>query len=372
MPMIAALLAVSFYADVLPILERRCLGCHQAGEAAPMALGSFAEARPFAKAMRDAVLSESMPPGGGLAAGEMAVLRQWAARPTAGVGARAAVMPVRPTVRGDLVLQMAEPFRVGAEATVEYQHFVLPTGQKEGRWVQAVEIRPGNRRVVHHAVAFVRTARSEFLRGGRLSVEDEVLGTYLPGEGVLRLPEGLAKWLPAGAEIVLQMHYTSTGQAESDRTEIRLEFGERPRERVYTMSVAEWEFAIPPFAAAHPVEAEFAVQTGVRVLAVTPHLHLRGRSMRVTAGETVVLDVPRYRFDWQLRRVLGKPVELAAGERIRVEATFDNSRNNPRNPDPAATVRWGEQSWQEMMVAFVDVAIPAAWPPTEIYRHKRF
>jgi hypothetical protein len=372
MPMFAALLAVTFYADVLPILERRCLGCHQAGEAAPMALGTFAEARPFAKAMRDAVVSGSMPPGGGLAAEEVAVLREWVRRPVAGGPVRQAVLPVRPTVKGDLVLRMGEPFAVGAGATVEYQHFVLPTGQNERRWIQAVEIRPGNRRVVHHAVAFVRTARSEFLRGGRLSVEDEVLGTYLPGEGVLRWPEGQAKLLPAGAEIVLQMHYTSTGQTEKDQTEVRLEFGPTPRERIYTMSVAQWEFAIPPFAKAYPVAAEFTVHTGVRVLAVTPHLHLRGRSMRVTAGETVVLDVPRYRFDWQLRRVLPRPVELAAGETIRVEATFDNSRNNPWNPDPSATVRWGEQSWQEMMVAFVDVAIPAAWPPTEIYRPKRF
>lgn len=337
-----------------------------------MALGSFSEARPFAKAMRDAVVSESMPPGGGMPAAEVAILRQWSARPVAGSPVRVAVLPVRPVLRGDLTLRMAEPFRVPAEATVAYQHFVLPTGQEQGRWIQAIEIRPGNRRVVHHAVAFVRTARSEFLRGGKLSVEDEVLGTYLPGEGVVRLPEGLAKWLPAGAEIVLQMHYTSTGQAESDQTEIRLEYGVRPRERVYTMSVAQWDFAIPPFAKAYPVEAEFTVRTGVRVLAVTPHLHLRGRSMRVTAGEQVVLDVPRYRFDWQLRRVLTKPVTLASGETIRVEATFDNSRNNPRNPDPSATVRWGEQSGQEMMVAFVDVAIPAGWPPTEIYRPKRF
>ena len=368
----AALLAVSFYTDVLPILERRCLGCHQAGEAAPMTLGSYAEARPFAKAMRDAVLRESMPPGGGLPAAEVAVLRLWAARPTPGAGARPAALPVRPTVRADLTLRMPAPFSIQPGATVDYQHFVLPTGRGKPQWIQAIEIRPGNRRVVHHAVAFVRTARSEFLRGGKLSVEDEVLGTYLPGEGGLRWPAGLAKLLPAGAEIVLQMHYTATGQAEQDQTEVRLEFGPPPRERVYTLSVAQWEFAIPPFARSYPVTAEFPVQTGVRVLAVTPHMHLRGRSMRVMAGDTLVLDLPRYRFDWQLRRVLHRPVELAAGEVIRVEATFDNSRNNPRNPDPSATVRWGEQSWQEMMVAFVEVAIPAAWPPTEIYRPKRF
>ncbi|MCA2964309.1 MAG: hypothetical protein ACK58M_24280 [Acidobacteriota bacterium] len=368
----AALLAVTFYADVLPILERRCLGCHQAGEAAPMPLGSFAEARPFAKAIRDAVLQATMPPGGGLPAAEAAVLRQWAARPAPGPGARPAVLPVRPSVRDDLTLRMPAPFPVPPGATVDYQHFVLPTGQTTPRWVQAIEIRPGNRRVVHHAVAFVRTARSEFLRGGRLSVEDEVLGTYLPGEGLLRWPAGQAKLLPAGAEIVLQMHYTATGKPEEDQTALRLEFGPPPRERVYTLSIAQWDFAIPPFAPAHPVTVAFPVQTGVRVLAVTPHMHLRGRSMRVTAGDAVVLDLPRYRFDWQLRRVLPRPVELAAGEVIRVEATFDNSPNNPRNPDPAATVRWGEQSWQEMMVAFVDVAIPAAWPPAAIYRPKRF
>ena len=370
--MLAALLAVTFYSDVLPILERRCLACHQPGEAAPMPLASFQQTRPFAKAIRDAVTSHSMPPGGSLPADELAILQQWAARPIEGAAPRPAVLPVKPTVRADLTLRMATPFSVPTSQTVDYQHFILSTGLAEPRWVQAIEIRPGNRRVVHHAVAFVRTARSEFLRGGRLSVEDEVLATYLPGEGVLRLPSGQAKLLPANAEIVLQLHYTATPQIETDQTEILLEFGPTPRERVYTLSVAQADFAIPPFAKAHPVTAEFTVQTGVRILAVTPHMHLRGRSLRVLAGDAVILDLPRYRFDWQLRQPLPKPVTLARGESIRLEATFDNSRNNPRNPDPTVTVRWGEQSWQEMLVAFVDVAIPAAWPPEEIYRPKRF
>ena len=372
MPIFAALLAVTFYSDVLPILERRCLSCHQTGEAAPMPLAAFGEARPFAKAIRDAVTSHSMPPGGALPGDEVAILRQWAARPIEGNSPRAAVLPVKPTVRADLTLRMPTPFVVPASQAVDSQHFILPTGLAQSRWVQAIEIRPGNRRVVHHAVAFVRTARSEFLRGGRLSVEDEVLATYLPGEGVLRLPPGQAKLLPAGAELVLQLHYTATSRPEEDQTEILLEFGPTPVERVYTLSVAQGEFAIPPFAKAYPVTAEFIVQTGVRILAVTPHMHLRGRSFRVLAGDRVILDLPRYRFDWQLRHSLPKPLTLARGESIRVEATFDNSRNNPRNPDPAASVGWGEQSWQEMLVAFVDVAIPAAWPPEEIYRRKRF
>jgi len=372
MPMLVALLAVTFYSDVLPILERRCLTCHQTGEAAPMPLASFRETRPFSKAIRDAVTSHSMPPGGALPPDEIAILQRWAAHPAEGNSPRAAVLPVKPTVRADLTIRMPTPFVVPASQPIEYQHFILPTGLAQSRWVQAIEIRPGNRRVVHHAVAFVRTARSEFLRGGRLSVEDEVLATYLPGEGVLRLPPGQAKLLPAGAELVLQLHYTAAPQTESDQTEILLEFGPTPRERVYTLSVAQGEFVIPPFAKAHPVTAEFTVQTEVRILAVTPHMHVRGRSLRVLAGDTVILDLPRYRFDWQLRQTLPKPLTLARGETIRVEATFDNSRNNPRNPDPSASVRWGEQSWQEMLVAFVDVAIPAAWPPEEIYRPKRF
>lgn len=371
MLLLGTLYVVSFFADVLPILERRCLGCHREGEAAPMALGSFEDARPYAKAIRDAVLRQTMPPGGGLDKKEVEILRQWAQRPVQGTP-RAVQWPEQPTVRTDLTLPMPEPFTLPKGSIIEYQHFVLPTGLKQDRWIQAIEIKPGNRRVVHHAVAFVRTVRSEFLRGGRLSVGDEVLGTYLPGGGILRLPAGTAKLLPKDSEIVLQLHYTAGAQDETDQTEVRLEFAEKPRERVYTMSIAHWEFEIPPFAAEHPVETEFRVGTGVRVLAVTPHMHLRGRSMRVTAGERVVLDVPRYRFDWQLRRELPKPVELGSGDVIRVEATFDNSRNNRQNPNPAASVRWGEQSWEEMMVAFVEVAIPADWPPEAIYKAKRF
>ena len=394
-----------FYQDVLPILEKHCQSCHRAGEAAPMALQTFEQARPYARAIRDSVLRHTMPPWFAnsapgafandprLTAEELLTVRQWAE----GGAPAGRVVPLREWTEGwrigtpDVVLTMTEPFAVPARGEVDYQHVIVPTGFTQDRWVSAIEVRPATRAHVHHAVVFVRPPRSVWLREhpvgelfpakGQalqgLSTLDEVIAVYLPGAEPHALPEAHAKLIPAGSDLIFQMHYTTNGRAAADQTRVGLVFAkERPRVRHYSLSIAQGDFAIPPNAAAHPVQASFPVNTHTEIYALAPHMHLRGKSMRVRAvepddTERVLLDVPRYDFNWQLVYRPAKPVPIPRGTRLLIDAVFDNSPANPRNPDPSATVRWGEQSREEMVVCFVDFLLPLPISPNELFRSPR-
>jgi hypothetical protein len=396
-----------FYQDVLPILERRCQSCHRAGEAAPMALQTYEQARPYARAIRDAVLRHTMPPwfadapAGAFAndprlpAAEISVLRRWA---EGGAPAGRAVGATRSWTEGwrigtpDAVVQMPTAYTVPAVGEVEYQHVIVPTGFQEDRWVTALEVRPTSRAHVHHAVVFVRPPRSVWLRSqpvgelftakgqalSGLSTLDEVMAAYLPGAEPHIFPLGSAKLIPAGSDLIFQIHYTSNGHAATDQTRLGLVFAkETPKVRVYSLSIAQGKFEIPPGARAQEVEAVFPVYTATAIYALAPHMHLRGKSMRVRAveqddTERVLLDVPKYDFNWQLVYRPAKPIPIARGTRIYVDAVFDNSAANPRNPDPRATVRWGEQSREEMAVCFVDFLLPLPISPNEIFRAPRF
>lgn len=358
--------------------------------------------------MRDAVLKKTMPPWFAdsqpgefandprLTEDEINVIRRWSDGGSPRGSGSAPQPPVFPDGWRigvpDAVFEMTEPFAIPPSGEVDYQHIIVPTGFTEGRWIQAIEVRPSNRRIVHHAVVFVRPPRSRFLRGrpvgspfsakgdalGGLSVVDEVLAAYLPGAGPLILPEQFAKFIPAGSDLIFQIHYTPAGKAETDRSRIGLVFAKQPpRHRVYSLSIAEGGFEIPPMKAAHTVRNSLTLHTAVELFAMAPHMHLRGKAMRLRAvmpdEESIdLLDVPQYDFYWQLSYRPTKPVPLPARTRIEVEAVFDNSPGNSRNPDPRQTVRWGEQSREEMMVVLMDVAIPAGLDPAEIFRPKRF
>jgi len=394
-----------FYQDVLPILEKHCQSCHRAGEVAPMALQTFEQARPYARAIRDSVLRRTMPPWFAdaapgvfvndprLTAAEISTLRQWAE----GGAPAGRVVVSRQWTEGwrigtpEAILMMTVPFAVPAKGEVDYQHVIVPTGFTQDQWVTAIEVRPESRAHVHHAVVFVRPPRSVWLRehpAGELfaakgqalrglSTLDEVIAVYLPGAEPHALPAGHAKLIPAGSDLIFQMHYTTNGRAAADQTRVGLVFAkERPRVRHYSLSIAQGDFAIPPNAAAHPVQAAFLVNTHTEIYALAPHMHLRGKSMRVRAvepdeTERVLLDVPHYDFSWQLVYRPARPVPIPRGTRLLIDAVFDNSAANRRNPDPGATVRWGEQSREEMVVCFVDFLLPLPISPNELFRAPR-
>jgi len=389
----------TFYRDVLPILQTHCQSCHRAGEIAPMAFDTYQHTRPFAAAIREQTTLRKMPPwfadpccghfwnDRSLSAAEIATLAAWA-EGKAPAGDPATAPPPLNFTEGwniaapDVVLTMPKAKAIPASGDVPYQYIILPTHFAEDRWVSMSEIRPSNRAVVHHAVAYVRPADSKWLRGAPVGVPfsaddlpegalrqdafftiSDILLVYAPGSLPDAWPTGFAKLIPAGSDIVLQMHYTTTGKSTQDQTRLGLVFAAgRPDKRVLTVQLTNDKFSIPAGEADYRVEVHGSIPNDALLLSFFPHMHLRGKTFEYNIVEPhgrirTLLRIPHYDFFWQLSYRLATPIALKAGTILEAVATFDNSRNNSHNPDPTATVTWGEQTWAEMMVGFFDVAV---------------
>ncbi len=367
-----------------------------------MSLLTYEETRPWARAIQEAVALDRMPPWFAeppherwvnshvLSADEKRTLIDWVESGAARGDPAAAPEPLE-FVEGwnigepDMVLELPEPFLVPAEGTIDYQYVVIPTDFGEDKWIEAAEVRPDRREVVHHVLAFTRPKGSKWLEGavpGKIFVPQEskkkdrkksrneyreILTGFAPGNEADSWDQaGYAKLLPAGADIVLQLHYTASGKEILDNSRIGLRFrDEPPAKRVVTMQAHNGKFVIPPGAPAHPVEARWVLNRDVELVAVLPHMHLRGKDFRFDlrfpdGRREVLLDVPKYDFDWQYYYYLKEPILLPAGTAVECFAHFDNSPNNPDNPDPTDEVRWGDQSWEEMMIGFFEVAFDAS------------
>jgi hypothetical protein len=362
----------TFTKDVAPILFNRCVDCHRTGEIAPMSLLSYQEVRPWAKSIRQRVVDRSMPPWSAdphygkfsndpsLSQKEIDTIVAWvdAGAPK---GDDKDMPPTPKFVEGwtigkpDVVLSMQEEHSVPAEGTVPYLYFSIPTGFTEDKWVQAMEIRPGNRSVVHHVIAFVQergAAPGEAQRGrGQL-------GGITPNKTGVVLAPGTARLVKAGSNIVFQMHYTTNGEATKDRTSIGLIFAKQPPIRtLVTGNAMNARFAIPPGEANHEVKSSTTFKEDVHLTSFMPHMHFRGKDFTYTAvypdgRSEILLNVPKYDFNWQLTYVLEKPIALPKGTRLDCVAHFDNSTRNKYNPDPTREVRWGDQTWEEMMIGW--------------------
>jgi len=383
---------ITFHKQVEPVLQARCQGCHRPGESAPFSMLTYKDTRPWAKAIKTAVLSRKMPPwhaepGVGhfkndrsLSQSEIDTIVKWVDS-GAEEGNRKDAPAPQPFVEGwnigkpDMVFEMPEPYEVPASGTVDYQWIVMPTGFTEDKWLQAVEVRPGDRSVVHHVIAFYRKPGSKWLADAKPGVptpkamgapetgmSDGSIGGYVPGLPAESLPRGRALLLPAGADLVLQMHYTASGKAAKDRTKVGVVFAnEPPAERSFGLGVGNSKFVIPPGAADHKVDAEITLDSDVRVVDFTPHMHLRGKAFEFRAvfpdgTREVLLRVPKYDFNWQVTYELAQERVFPKGTKIEGTAWFDNSPNNPFNPDPKVEVRFGDQTWDEMMIGFIGVA----------------
>lgn len=262
----------------------------------------------------------------------------------------------------DVTLEMGESFPVPAEGAVEYQYFVAPTGFREDRWVTAVEVRPGAPGVVHHAVIYLREPGSNWTRG---PTKADILTVYAPGGSPDVWPPGMAKLVKAGSGLVFEIHYTPNGKRATDRTRVVLQFAKSPpAKRVLTLQMANERFVIPPGARDYRVTAWGTLPNDALLLGFFPHMHLRGSAFEYTrigddGQPEILLRVKPYDFFWQLSYRLATPIPLKKGTRLQWIAWFDNSANNPRNPDPSAEVRYGQPSWEEMMIGFFDVAVDA-------------
>jgi mono/diheme cytochrome c family protein len=367
--------AVTFSKDVAPIFFKNCGACHRPGEVAPMSLLTYKEARPWARSIKEKVVSGVMPPWhADPHYGEFSNDRRLVKRDIDTIvawvdgGAKEGdpkdLPPLPRFAEGwqigkpDVVLTMGEEFNVPSEGTINYKYFVIPTGFKEDRWIQAAEIRPGNRLVVHHVIAFVvdPSAIREGL-SGRNRIDG--LAGYAPGTAATILPDGVGRLIKAGSLVVLQMHYTTNGTAQKDRTSIGLVFCKRPVEKASMGGAAmnRW-FTIPAGDGNFEVRSTYRFKDDSHIISLMPHMHLRGKDFEYRivypdGTSKVILSVPHYDFNWQTRYDLKEPIAAPKGSRLDCIAHFDNSTANKWNPDPTKNVRWGQQTWDEMMIGFV-------------------
>jgi hypothetical protein len=364
--------APTFHKDVEPILQNRCQGCHRPGEAAPMTFMNYKEVRPWAKAIRGALLTGKMPPWQAdphygkfvndlsLAKGEKETLLAWV---NAGAPEGKLADAPKPKVwnegwripQPDVVFEMPEEFSVPASGVINYQYIPVATHFTEDKWVEMLEVRPSDPSVVHHAI--VVTDVGNGFRG------EEYLAGYAPGMSPQIWKPGQARLIKANSTLVFQMHYTTNGKASRDRTKIGMIFAKQPpKQQIVAMQAAGHWLQIPPGDPNYRIEASTTLMQNCDLVGMRVHMHVRGKSMMFRAiypnGESeILLDVPKYDFNWQPYYYLETPKALPRGTRIDVTAVFDNSANNPFNPNPLATVFWGPQSWDEMMIGWFDVAV---------------
>jgi hypothetical protein len=384
--------APTFSSDVAPILYANCVGCHRPGEAAPMSLLTFGEVRPWARAIEKAVAGGVMPPWHAdapagtfenerrLTEAEKAIIARWVA--AGAPEGNPADMPAPPAFTDgwrigapDVVFEMAEDYPVPASGTVEYEYFYIPTTFTEAKWVQALEVRPGNRALVHHVLVYYqappdRTAGPPAIRpnpqhsrlprrpGGNRQAQRlgprTLLATYAPGTDPQVFRPGTALRLPPGATIELQMHYTANGTAGTDRTRVGMIFAdEPPAHEIRASQFLNAQFTIPAGSADHRVDTELGFAQDAVLWGLFPHTHVRGKRwtyvLALPDGTTTpLLSVPEYDFNWQTYYMFREPIRIPAGARILSSAWYDNSAPNRANPDPSVDVRWGDQTWEEM------------------------
>jgi len=361
---------------------------------------TYEQTRPWAAAIKLAVQSKQMPPwfadprygkfsnDPSLTPQQIAVLVTWADA-GAPAGSPRDAPPPRHWAKGwnipepDKVVQMPQAVSLPATGDVEYTYEIVPTAFTEDKWVQMSEIRPSSREHVHHAVVYIRPPNSTWLRNAPVGVPftpssfsdaeeraeahattSDMLLVYAPGSEPDRWPDGMAKFVPAGSDLVFQMHYTTNGHATADQTSIGLVFAKQPpKQRVLTLQLTNHSFVIPPRTDDYRVEVSGTMPNDAMLLSFFPHMHLRGKRFEYNIlhndGTIETLLRVNYHFHWQMSYQLTQPLFLKAGTRLQAVAWYDNSEDNPHNPDPNKAVTWGGQTYDEMMVGFFDVAVPA-------------
>jgi hypothetical protein len=404
----------TFYRDILPILQQHCQRCHRPGEIAPMPLVTYDQVKSWTRLMNQDVHSRRMPPWFadpccGHFANDPSLTEEQVATIGAWVDAKAPAgdphdAPPPPhwaerwnIAEPDQVLPMPKPVAIPASGDVEYTYEIVPTNFTQDKWVQMSEIRPSNRQYVHHAVVYIRPPDSQWLRGAPLntpftasSLNDpalrhqahettsDLLLVYAPGSSPDQWPAEMAKLIPAHSDLVFQMHYTTNGQAGEDQTSVGLVFSKHaPKERVLTLQLANDHdpIPIPPNTDNYRVEVHGTLPHDAILLSFFPHMHLRGKRFEYNLVHpdhtTETLLRVNYDFYWQLSYRLAQPLPVKAGTVLQAVAWYDNSSNNAHNPDPDSPVTWGDQTYNEMMVGFFDVAVPAGMDKQHFFLHDK-
>jgi hypothetical protein len=386
----------TFTKDVAPILYKNCVMCHRPGEIGPMPLLTFEDARPYAQAILEEVGAGHMPPWHAeapegtftnerrLSAADKDTLLKWA-----GGGAPKGDpkdMPALPAFtegwqlgKPDQVFEMAESFPVPASGTVAYEYFYLPTNFTEAKMVKSIEVRPGVRAAVHHVLVFYRSSpdrpqptvirrNAEQMRElappqigsapprppATSTERQRLIASYAPGTNPQVMPAGTALRLEPGGVIELQVHYTAFGEAVNDRTKVGIIFSKDPAPReVRPTHFFNAQLLLPAGAKDVKIDADVTFVADATVWGIFPHTHLRGTRWQYVlelpdGTKKIILDVPRYDFQWQTYYMFKEPLQIPAGAKLVSSAWYDNSAGNKSNPDPKVNVRWGDQTWEEM------------------------
>ncbi|TAN52287.1 MAG: cytochrome c [Methylococcaceae bacterium] len=404
---------VTFNKDVLPILQKNCQVCHRPGEIGPMSFLTYQSTLPWAGAIKSAVVAKKMPPWFAdpryghfmnekrLSDAEIATVAAWVDQGAPEGDARDKPAPLQFregwNIRPDRIFRLAKPFKVPAKGTVDYVYFTVSSPFQQDTWVSAGEIRPGNHSVVHHVIANVRPRGSKWVQAAQLGTEpympgptyindlimanggdpsvldNQFLVGFVPGMEAQRFDiDNSAKLIPAGADIVFEMHYTPSGAEEEDQTMLGLELAPAPpKRRFLSVGAATLNLDIAPGDPNAEAKAQLQFGPAVDLAYMQPHMHLRGKDMRIDAiypggGRETLLNVPHYDFEWQIVYYEKQPVKLPAGTTIELIGHFDNSAANKNNPDPAQRVRFGFQSEEEMLSAPLAVIVDRDVDPAGI------
>ncbi len=361
---------VDYASDVAAILQNKCQNCHRPKAAAPFSLLSYDDAKRWSGTIHEAVDDRRMPPwhadpryghfenDRSLSAKERATLLAWVDQGTP-LGDPKKIPAAKKFSEGwivgtpDVVFEMPSEYTVPAQGVLHYQRFRVPTNFTEDKWVTAIEPVPGDRSVVHHIIVYLDTKQKNTGRPIHLA-------GYAPGEMPSIYGNGVAKKIPAGSDLIFEIHYTPMGKIKTDRSRVGFMYAKGPVEHeAITQGITNMRFKIPPNNDNFEVKSRQKFAKDAHLLAFMPHMHLRGKDFEYKIiypdGRTeILLSVPAYDFSWQSYYRLEKPLALPEGTTIECTAHFDNSSKNLANPDPSKEVGWGEQTWDEMMIGFID------------------
>jgi len=377
---------ITYYRDVARILQRNCAQCHHDGGIAPFALDDFEEVSDRVKVIERVVSEGTMPPwfaakteeGGpspwandhSLSSRDKTDLLAWLNSDHPGGDLADAPKPLSypkewTIGEPDLIIPLSKAYKIQATGFMPYQNDVVTVELTEDKWISGYEILPSERDVVHHVIVKV-------LKKGETHVDrgeaEGFWAAYVPGNGAVQYPEGFARKLPAGARVHFQIHYTPSGVEKMERLRLGLHFADKtPKYEVKTLAIADHRLNIPPGSPNHAEGASRTVPFDIPAISFMAHMHVRGSafSFEIThpyGKSEMLLDIPRYDFNWQLRYELKTPKFLPADSTIKVTGTFDNSTKNKANPDPTKTIRWGDQTYDEMLIGYIEYFVPAIDP----------
>jgi hypothetical protein len=370
---------VTFTKNVAPILYKSCVECHRPTMFAPMSLLTYDDARPYARSIKQRVVARIMPPWGAdpahgefkndprLSQAEIDTIAAWV--DGGAVKGNAADMPKAPQFaegwtigRPDAVFTMEEEYDIPATGVIPYQYLRVPTHLTEDKWIQAIEIRPSANAQVHHVLAYTQPAGQPINQGGALGPTN--IGGVTPNKPGITFEPGVARLLRGNSDLIMQMHYTTNGKPAKDRTRIGVIYAKQPPTKLQAGGmVLQPRFVIPAYDGNAEVKGTTRLERDTVMTSLTPHMHVRGKDMTYIAHypdgtDEILLSVPKYDFNWQISYELKTPKVLPKGTIVEVIAHFDNSAANKFNPDPSKDVKWGDQTFEEMMIGFWSTVVP--------------